>query len=255
MHVDHGLVDLGQHRPAADEELVAGLARGLLARERERVVDDEQVARPRGPVHRAELGLLLAHVRERFVHLLGGHGLRLVLHTHALVLDERDGRLHLDDRDEGERRALFELDVLEVGLVHRFEPRLGEGPAVDVGDQVLGDLAPHVVGEVHLDERARHVALAEAGQTRLLLHAAVGALPLLPHDLLGRLDRETPLAALDLLDLDLHQRSTVVREGGVEPPKALGPLDPKSSAFASFATLAGIADGSRPQPAAYHRSG
>ena len=29
-----------------------------------------------------------------------------------------------------------------------------------------------------------------------------------------------------------------MREGGVEPPRALGPLDPKSSASASFATLA-----------------
>jgi hypothetical protein len=34
----------------------------------------------------------------------------------------------------------------------------------------------------------------------------------------------------------------LVREGGVEPPRALGPLDPKSSASASFATLAGSSD-------------
>src|SRR5262245_42616212 len=32
----------------------------------------------------------------------------------------------------------------------------------------------------------------------------------------------------------------MVREGGVEPPRAFGPLDPKSSASASFATLAGL---------------
>src|SRR2546422_2487056 len=41
----------------------------------------------------------------------------------------------------------------------------------------LGHFAPHVVGEVQLHERARHVTLAEAGQARLLLDAAVRALP------------------------------------------------------------------------------
>ena len=41
----------------------------------------------------------------------------------------------------------------------------------------------------------------------------------------------------------------LVREGGVEPPRAFGPLDPKSSASASFATLAEF--GPRSIPANY----
>ena len=82
--------------------------------------------------------------------------------------------------------------------------RLGERLAVDVGDQVLGDLAAHVVGEVQLHERARHVAPPESGQAGPLLHAPVGLLPLLLDDVDRRLDGETTLAAFDFLDGDLH---------------------------------------------------
>ena len=167
-----------------------------------------------------------------------------MLNLDALVLAERDRRLHLDDRDEAERRAFLELDVLQVGFVHRVEPRLGERPSVDVGDEVLGDLTPDVVREVQLDERARHVALPESRQARLLLHAHVGALPLLLHDVGRGLDRQAPLAAFDRLDCDLHRRSTLsnaprwCERGESNPQGPVGPLDPKSSASASFATLA-----------------
>src|SRR5205807_4001886 len=84
------------------------------------------------------------------------------------------------------------------------ELRLGERLAVHVGDQPLRHLPPHVVGEVELDESARHVALAEPWQACLLLHAAVGGLPRLLDDLGGRLDGEATLARLEGFDVDLH---------------------------------------------------
>src|SRR5207249_10732035 len=84
------------------------------------------------------------------------------LDLHASVLAELDRRLHIEDGDEAERCALLELDLLEVGLVHGVEPCFRDSPPVDIGNEVLGDLPPDVVGEVQLDERARHVALSEA---------------------------------------------------------------------------------------------
>src|SRR5437867_6756835 len=69
---------------------------------------------------------------------------------------------------------------------------------------MLRDLAPHVVGEVHLHQGAGHVAFAKARQSRLLLHAIVRALPFFGDDIGGRLDDETPLTALHFLDRDLH---------------------------------------------------
>src|SRR5439155_7128556 len=64
-------------------------------------------------------------------------------------------------------------------------------------------------------ERARHVALPKSGQARQLLHAAVRSLPLFLDDVHRRLDGETPFAALDRLDRDLHRHSGVAREGRV----------------------------------------
>src|SRR4029077_3445800 len=75
----------------------------------------------------------------------------------------------------------------------------------------------------------RHVAPPEAGQARPLLHPAVGLLPFLLDDIQRGLDGETPLAAFEFLDGDLHAGpssrscavvSELVREGGVEPPRA-----------------------------------
>ena len=92
---------------------------------------------------------------------------------------------------------------------------------------MLGDLAPNVIGEVELDERPRHVTLAEAGQPRLLLNAAVRALPLFLNDVDRRLDGQAPLAGLQLFDGDLHEHTTYTRvieapngaRGGSRTPK------------------------------------
>src|SRR5439155_3246226 len=103
--------------------------------------------------------------------------------------------------------------------------------------EVSGDLTPHVVGEVQLHERARHVSLAEAGQARLLLDAAVRALPFLLDDGGGCLDGQAALAGLELLDRHLHERTTqtsVIRapiwgeRGEANPQGLLHPPDPKS---------------------------
>ena len=84
----------------------------------------------------------------------------------------------------------------------------------------MGHLTTHVVGEMHFHQRPRHVALAEAGQSRLLLDAAVRLLPFLLHDLGRRFDREAALATVHCFHGDLHRHPGVVREGGVEPPRA-----------------------------------
>src|SRR2546422_10641190 len=110
----------------------------------------------------------------------------------------------------------------------------------------LGHFAPHVVGEVQLHERARHVTLAEAGQARLLLDAAVRALPFFLNDVGGCLDGQAPLAGLQLLDRHLHERTTLTvigapswcERGESNPQGLLNPPDPKSGASASSATLA-----------------
>src|SRR2546422_7947591 len=91
----------------------------------------------------------------------------------------------------------------------------------------LGHFAPHVVGEVQLHERARHVTLAEAGQARLLLDAAVRALPFFLNDVGGWLDRQAPPAGLQLLHRHPHPRTTLTliraprlcERGGSNPPR------------------------------------
>ena len=84
---------------------------------------------------------------------------------------------------------------------------------------MLGDLAAHVVGEMDFHERARHVALPESGQARLLLHATVRALPFLLHDVDRRLDGQAPLATFDRLDRDFHRHSRVNSSVRVTSPR------------------------------------
>src|SRR5918996_1477799 len=252
-HADDGGIDLRQHGAAADDEVIAGGGGRLVALGGERVVDDDQVALGGGALDAAELGVLVAHALERLHHF----GIRdrrgRVLDLHAAILGQDDGRLDFDDGREGQRRAFLQREVPKVRLVHGVDARLGQRAAVDVRDEVLGHLSAHIVREVQLHERARHVPAPEARQARPLLHAPVGLLPLLLDDVRRRLDSQTTLASLDLLHGDLHaglvsscgsytrtRCSQVVREGGVEPPRAASPPDPKSGASASFATLAEV---------------
>ena len=142
---DHRVVDLGQHVAGADQELVALLARRVVAVDGHRVVDHDEIAGDRRTLDRVELRLLLAHVLERGGEVVGGDRHRRVLDLDTLVVGRVDRRLDLDDGDEAEGCALLEPDLLEIGLVDGIELRLGERLAIDVGDQVLGDLAAHVV--------------------------------------------------------------------------------------------------------------
>src|SRR5712664_803993 len=247
LHAHGGGGDLRHHRAAADHEVIAVGGRRLVLLGAERVVHPREVPDSGRAIHRAELRLLLAHLLEGGGHLVVADGARRVLHLDALVIRERDRGLHLHHGHERERRVLLELDFLEIGLVDGIEARLGERLPVDVGDEVLGDLAPHDVGEVQLHERARNVSFAEAGQARLFLDAAVRALPFLLDDVGGCLDGQAPLAGLELLDRHLHERTTHTsvidapnwcERGGSNPQRILHPPDPKSGASASFATLA-----------------
>src|SRR4029077_15657121 len=70
-----------------------------------------------------------------------------------------------------------------------------------------------------LDERARHVALPESGQARLLLDATVGAFPFLLHDVDRRLDGQTTLATLDRFDRDFHRHSRVISSVRITSPR------------------------------------
>ena len=215
----HRVVDLGQHVAGAHQELVAVLAGRVVTLDGHGVVDHDEIAGRRRTLDRVELRLLLAHVLERGGKIVGGDRHRRVLDLDALVVAEIDRRLDLDDRDEAERGAFLEPDVLKIGLVDGIELRLGQRFPVNVGDQVLGDLTAHVVGEVDLDERARHVTLPESGQARLLLHAPVGALPFLLHDVDRRLDGQSPLASFDRFDRDFHRHSRMISRFRVTSPR------------------------------------
>ena len=205
LHARDRLVDLGKDRPAAHDELVPVGRRRIVPFGRESVVDDDEIAGCRRALDRAELRVLLAHVLERFVHLVVADRGRRVLDVDALVLNERDLGTHLDDRDEAERRAFLERHVFEIRLIDGTQLRLADGLTVDVRDQMLGDFATHFIREVNLHERARNVAFAEARQSRLFLDAAVGFLPFLLNDVARRLDIETALATIHRFDRDLHR--------------------------------------------------
>src|SRR5438094_577180 len=61
-HADDRLIDLGEHRAAAHDELIARRGRRVVPFGRKRVVDDDEVAGRRRSLHRAELRVLLAQV-------------------------------------------------------------------------------------------------------------------------------------------------------------------------------------------------
>ena len=117
---------------------------------------------------------------------------------------ERDGGLDLDDRGELQGRVLLEGHLLKVGLLHRLDAGLGEGLAVDVGDEPPRHFLAHIVGEVELDHAAPDLALAESGQLGLTLPAAEGLFPGSGDHLGGFLDLQPSLAGPHLLDVDFH---------------------------------------------------
>ncbi len=200
----HRLVDLGQDPAPADHESVAGLRAGLHALRGQGVVDDHQVPGIGRPLHRPILGVLLLQGGEGLVHLALLERLRGVLDREPGIGPQGDRRLHLDHRRELERGVLLEGDLLEVGLLHRLDVGLGQGLPVDVGDQPPGHLLPDVVGEVELDHAPGHLALSEAGQLGLALHAPEGLLPGSGHHLRRLLHLQAALAGPQLLDVDFH---------------------------------------------------
>src|SRR5262245_19318276 len=144
-----------------------------------------------------------------------------MLHVELDISTEGDGRFDLDHGGELERRGFLECDLLEIRLFHGPEMSLGQRLPIHLGNQVARHLLTHVVPEMQLDHAAGDLALAEAGQPRLALHARERSLPGLLNHLGGLLDVEAPLACSHLLNVNLHRGSRIWCERGELNPHGL----------------------------------
>ena len=229
LEADHGLVHLGQHAAAADHEGVAG-ARDAARAPRGAACSRRPRGRRRAPARSTVTELARAaraSCSSASVHLGVGHRLGRVL----------DGR-----------RPVYSPSAM-AGLISTTAVNLRGAPSsswtswssgsstgpicvsstrlpVDVGDQRLGHLLAHVVGEVQLDQG--RAGPCPGGSPAAAARAARGRRPLprRPHVLLGRLDDRADACRAPVLRLDFHRddrasvlRRGVVREGGVEPPR------------------------------------
>jgi len=154
--------------------------------------------------------VLLAEVLQRLLEILIRHGDRRVLDGHARVGPQRDRGLDLHHRRELERRALLERHVVEVRVLDGVQLRLGQRLPVHLGNQPLGHLPAHLVGEVELQEVAGDMALPEPRQLRLPPDSPVGLLPRLADEVLRGLHLEAALAGLELFDGDFHRERVIL---------------------------------------------
>ena len=134
---------------------------------------------------------------------------------HAPVLSERDGGLDLDDGGEPEGLPFLELELAELGILDGPDLRLVDRPAVDHGDQRLGDRLTHLVPEPGSHERHGDLAPAEARQPGVALDPAAGRRPGRPHFLFGRLDDQLTLTGIEFLNLDFHRIDRAIVLGEV----------------------------------------
>jgi hypothetical protein len=156
------LVHLGEHAALPDLEPVSLLGPRLPAFRLDRVVDDDVIPGLDGPGDGHQGRLALGQVLERRLDVGVGHFDRYVGDAEAAVLAERDRRLDLDDGGEAERLPFFELEVLDLRVLHRGQLGLVHGATVDGRDELLGHGPPDLAGEVRAHQRAGHLAPAES---------------------------------------------------------------------------------------------
>ena len=84
----------------------------------------------------------------------------------ARVLARVDGGHRLEIRDERERLALFEHDVLDVRRGDRFEPTLAQRLADNAWNQFVCNVVQNLVLVALPDNGRRHLARAKPGHAR-----------------------------------------------------------------------------------------
>ena len=239
---DHRLVHLGGHSAGADLE---GVRLARRAARRPRGEDRSRPPRSRrpGPGGRASRASPAAR-RARRASLDVGvrHRAGRVLDRHPPVLAERDRRLDLDDRGEAERPPSSSRKLPEVGSSTGGRRASSTAAAVDRRDQRLGHRLAHLVRERESGRAA--TAPCPGGTRQPGRPAGRGRTPPSrpPHFLLGGLDDQLTLTRIELLNSTFIRWTVPLREvwwrEGELNPQGIRPLDPKSSASASSATLA-----------------
>jgi hypothetical protein len=218
-------------------------------------IEREHVARPARPiVDGIEAGVPLAQALEHRVDRLVGHLDALPPQRQRREIDRVNRRHRLEHGREGERLALLERQVADVGRVDRVERPLAERVVEQPGHELVRHVVQDPVAEPLPDDRGRRLARAEpghAGRARVVARHA-GDLGL--DRVGGDLEHDLLLGRADVDDLCLHERCRVagggatrvarsacrqdetittcyyetapawrlVRKGGLEPPRPFG---------------------------------
>jgi hypothetical protein len=222
-HADEGLVHAGQHVAAADLVGDTGDGVDLLAADRRRQVDGDEVAVLDGPLDTDEGAEALLKGGEALGDVVLGRLDDVDLDRDPLEIGELDLGAHVGLDGEGEVLAVLEghSGDVDLGLADGAHVLLLGGLGEEARQRLVDGLLDHgAAPDALVDDAARDLALTEAGDLHLCTDGAVGVvehrLELRERDLHAELDP----GRADGLDGTLHFRhSTTMGESG---DKSLG---------------------------------
>ena len=194
LQADELIFEAGDERAGAERQ---GIALGLAAVEGLAVdkafkVQNDGVAGLGFAVNGLDAGVAVLHAAELCVDFGLGDGNGLLGDLDALVLAEGDLGVELSGNGQHDAAVFGGLHIGNGGLADGLELLLDNGSFVDLGEDLVDSVFIEDLRAVHpLDELARGLALAEAGDHDILTDLGIGlvqsSLELVPGDLDGDL--------------------------------------------------------------------
>ena len=194
LHTGELILEAGDERAGAERQ---GIALGLAAVKRHTVhealeIQNDGVAGLGLAVDGLDAGVAFLHAAELCVDLCLGDGNGLLGNLNSLVFAEGDLGIQLGGDGQNDAAVLGGLHIGNGGLADGLELLLDNGSFVDLGEDLVDSVFIEDLRAVHpLDELARGLALAEAGDHDILTDLGIGlvqsSLELVPGDLDGDL--------------------------------------------------------------------
>src|SRR5205823_3940489 len=123
-------------------------------------------------------------------------------------------------RGEGERLAVLDVHVADIGRVDRLESFLAQRVVDGARDQVVRDVVQNLILEALLDDARRRLARTKSGHARFPGVVARDAVDLGADDLAGDLDAHVLARRVDVDEFGLHELTKIdpVRRRRCGPP-------------------------------------